>query len=257
MAALASTVLILAHAKQHVAGSRLAAVTPLRTTLSEFPEPAEGSKLQEHFTFALASFHFLIKDKYPEDPRDLSSLEDVEPELNRELTMAQALRHFALCSSLWQRDDFACLMQGYLSAVHARQEPISDETKRSKGPPPQAPHTMFDLVVDAIPTYDGLRAFYFACWQRPADVLAAVHRCQRWHEYYGDADDATLVPFKEQADRIVGAFVSIVFAKDDAYYALKEKLGSSEPAVSYGATRPLPHAQVTDSCVCRPSGERI
>jgi hypothetical protein len=101
--------------------------------------------------------------------------------------LAQTLRRFELSSSVWEKDEMWRLMPGHLSAVVAWHKGISDDnptTERSKGPPPPAPLTMFELIADAYPTYDGLRAMYIACAPQPADVVDAIHRRQRWHDHY-------------------------------------------------------------------------
>jgi hypothetical protein len=176
---------------------------PQACSIDDLPEPSPGRGPGQQLFFAMATYRGLFPAWFPEDsPRMHVS------RLSRMKTIALALRRFELSSTLWAYDELLCLMHGHLSCVVAWHKHLSDDDskmERSSVLPPQPPLTMLEMVVDAFPSYDELRTFYLACGQRPFAVLDAVHRRLRWHEYY-DQGDASLVPFEEQMEQIIGAF---------------------------------------------------
>jgi hypothetical protein len=181
--------------------------SPHDASLKGLREASPERELQHQFDLATATYQGLFTGWFPEDwPR-----RHVRG-LSRKRTIALAAHRFERSSSVWQGDELACLMHGHLgclvaSAWHKSPSDGGPERKMKMLPrrPPPPPLTMLDLVVDSFPTtYDGLRAFYLLCEQRPATVLRAVQRRLRWLMHHGH--DACQVPFEEQAEQIIGAF---------------------------------------------------
>jgi hypothetical protein len=208
--------------------------------LSDLP-PEFGP--EEHVSFAADSYRGLFRDFFPEKWQ-----ETYEHSVSRKRITAQTLRQFERFPSVWKHETSLCLMHAHLSCLVAWNKHISGdspETKRSKGPPPRAPLTLFELIVDTIPTFDGLRAFYLACAQQPANVLDAFKRRLRWHEHYG-GEVHSHAAFEEQAGRIVGAYFMTTLASDAVRTTLQDELRGSETAVLFGATHLPPFDDVTE-----------
>jgi hypothetical protein len=157
---------------------------PRISWLDDIPEASANWAPQDHFDLAIFLYRGLFSDWFPADERRLQLRGH-----SRERTIVRALRQFELSSSAseWEVDETARLMHGHLSCLVAWSKRISgdnQETKRMKAQPPQPPLTVLDLIVDAFPSYDGLRACFLARQPSPADVLNALKRRQRWLEYY-------------------------------------------------------------------------
>jgi hypothetical protein len=130
--------------------------------------------------YALATYRGLWPYWFPPDaPKRLENR-------NREDRMLEAMPMLGISSmnadiSAWESAGMLRLMHGHVSCLfdwhrHLRKDPAT----RTKIPPPPAPLTMVDLVADAFPSFDGLRAFHFMCAPvQPEDVLNAVRRRMR------------------------------------------------------------------------------
>jgi hypothetical protein len=103
---------------------------------------------------------------------------------------------------------------------------------------------MLDLLVDALPTYEGLRIFYILTHvQSPSAVLNAIQRRLCRHMYYGDDVE---VPFEVQAEQIIRPFFLRISTMSDAEQAaLQQNVGNMAVDETFGATRHLPFEHVT------------
>jgi hypothetical protein len=164
--------------------------------------------------------------------------------------IARTLHRLELTPFMWQHNEYTCLMHGHLSCLVALHKRMRDDnlkaaviddklkvTTRSTGLPPQPPLTMLELILDAFPSFNGMRIFFIVCRPRPAAVLDAVKRRQRWNDY-SEGDDASLVLLEKQLDLIVGAFFSTAHVSDIGEF--------EEIPATFGPTRQLPYEHVTE-----------
>lgn len=153
----------------------------------------------------------------------------------------------------WDRDRSLWLIHAHLSCLVAWQRHTSGaclRTKKEPSLPPPPPSTMLELIVDSLPSLEGLRSLYFTCAHPnvpsilPTDLINALERRLRWHEHHGED---SLVPFKEQAERIVGAFfLRPAPASPAAYEVFAKEFSVPRLHLSFGSARQLKFEHVTE-----------